>query len=91
MVRSLMMGFLVAFGVILLLGSVRGELDYVKFQNLKRNKSALKAAIDELEAENANFHDEIVKLKTSPKYARSVLRDKYHETDENERIVFFAD
>ena len=44
-----------------------------------------------IEAENARLQEEITKIKVSKSYARKVLREKYHTTDENEHIVFFAD
>ena len=45
----------------------------------------------ELETENANLAAEIERIKESKSYARKVLRDKYHVTDDDEKIVYYAD
>jgi cell division protein FtsB len=47
--------------------------------------------VDKLKADNQELSEEIRKIKSSPAYARKVLRDKYHVTDANEKIIFFAD
>ena len=57
---------------------------------LKENHTILSKAVNELDSEIQYLKDEIHKLNVSPEYARKILRDKYHITDENEEIVFFA-
>jgi cell division protein FtsB len=47
--------------------------------------------VDKLKTDNQELSEEIRKIKSSPAYARKVLRDKYHVTDANEKIIFFAD
>jgi cell division protein FtsB len=51
----------------------------------------LQERVSELEAENASLSQEILRIKESKSYARKVLRDKYHVTDDDEKIVYYAD
>ena len=76
---------------VLLIGTLRGEgsiFDYFKF---RKSLDVLEETITKIESNNSDLQDEIRKIKASPDYARKVLRDKYHITDADEKIIFFAD
>lgn len=77
--------------VIMALGTVRGTQTISNFFELSDSRDVLGARVAKLREENALLSQEILKLKKSSSYARKVLRDKYHITDDDERIVFFAD
>ena len=51
----------------------------------------LEEAVVGLKAENEHLAGEIIQIKESKAYARKVLREKYHVTDENEKIIYYAD
>ena len=72
-------------------GMLRGESSFKGYFDLQKSRDVLKHTVDGLKAENAVLGDEIMRIKKSPSYARKVLRDKYHVTDENEDIVFFPE
>jgi len=83
---------LLAFGVAVLLNGVyRGEQSLQKYFELSSNLQVMEDTVENLEMQNKQLEQEIHKLKTSPDYARKVLRDKYHLTEPNERIVFFTE
>jgi len=83
---------LVAAGAAVLgLGLVRGDNSLTRYFDLGKSRTVLAETVKNLEKENANLSEEIVRLKKSPDYARKVLRDKYHLTDPDEDIVFFAE
>ena len=73
------------------MGIVRGENSVQGFYELKRSRDVLAGSVDLLKKENSGLSDEIQRIKKSPTYARKVLRDKYHVTDEGEDIVFFPE
>ena len=75
----------------LLLGVVRGQSSVPNYIGLMETRDVLKRTVDRIRLENSEHEAEIAKLKGSQEYARRVLRDKYHVTDPNETIVFFAD
>ena len=77
----------VAFAV----GIFRGETSLNRYLALKDSEVVLTKAVADLETENNKFEDEIFKLKKSKSYARKVLRDKYHVTESDEKIIYFAD
>ena len=72
-------------------GMVRGESSFKGYFDLQKSRDVLKKTVEGLKAENAALGDEIMRIKKSPTYARKVLRDKYHVTDEDEDIVFFPE
>lgn len=86
------MRFLVIFGIAVLgFGTIRGDNTFASFFSLRESRKILTETVDSLRNENKNLAEEINKIKSSPAYARKVLREKYHLTEENEKIVFFAD
>lgn len=76
---------------VLMIGTVRGEVSIMDYFKLRKSLNILEGTVDKLKAENQDLTEEIRKIKASPAYARKVLRDKYHVTDANEKIIFFAD
>lgn len=73
------------------LGLFRGSITIDRYFDLKKSQNVLSTAVDRLKAENDALSLEITRIKSSPSYARKVLRDKYHVTDPDEDIVFFAE
>lgn len=70
---------------------IRGESSLQTYVELQRSQEVLGKTVNKLEDENRSLSQEIYKLKNSKEYARRVLRDKYHVTDADESIVYFAD
>lgn len=88
------MGVRLVYGLavaVLLIGTLRGQNSIFDYFKLRRSQGILEGTIDKLKKSNEDLSDEIRKIKSSPAYARKVLRDKYHITDTNEKIIFFAD
>lgn len=88
------MGVRVVYGLaisVLLIGTLRGENSILDYFKLRKSQDILESTIRKLKANNEGLSEEIRKIKNSPEYARKVLRDKYHITDPNENIMFFAD
>ena len=83
---------LVGFGVgVLALGTLRGENSVFTYLELRKRQKSMEKTVSDLEHQNKELSDEITKLKKSKSYVLKVLRDKYHVTDPDENIVFFAD
>ncbi len=83
---------LLIFGMVVLgVGIVRGRSSLTHKYRLERSAAVLRQQLDQLDAENRALADEINKIKNSRSYARKVLRDRYHLTEHDENIVFFAD
>ncbi len=76
---------------VLLIGILRGQNSIVDYFKLRKSQDVLEGTVDKLKASNESLSDEIRRIKSSPDYARKVLRDKYHVTESNEKIIFFAD
>ena len=76
---------------ILILGTIRGESSLSDYYELSDSLQIMEDTVAKIDDENRQIKNEIEKIKQSPSYARRVLRDKYHITDDNEEIVFFAD
>ncbi|MBM4250417.1 MAG: septum formation initiator family protein [Deltaproteobacteria bacterium] len=77
--------------IVLLMGLARGTTTVSGYYDLKRSREVLKQTVASLQTETEQIAAEIERIRTSPSYARKVLRDKYHLTEPNEDIVFFAD
>lgn len=77
--------------LVLLLGSIRGDQNLIHYFKLKQSREILQKAVLELEQETSELKKEISRIQNSPNYARKILREKYHVTEKNERIIFFAD
>ena len=85
-------GFLYCFATLVIaVGVFRGETSVGKFFSLSKSKVILEEAVVGLKAENEHLAGEIIQIKESKAYARKVLREKYHVTDENEKIIYYAD
>ncbi len=76
---------------VLLIGTLRGEGSIFDYFRLRKSLEVLEDTIHKIESSNTELSEEIRKIKGSPDYARKVLRDKYHVTDNDEKIIFFAD
>lgn len=72
-------------------GIVRGSSGLLNYFQLTKARDTMAKTVSDLEQENARLEEEIGKIKVSKSYARKVLREKYHTTEENEHIVFFAE
>lgn len=77
--------------LVLIIGSFRGNQNLLNYFKLKQSHVRLEEAVDKLEAETNQIQEEIQRIEASPSYARKILREKYHVTEDNERIIFFAD
>jgi cell division protein FtsB len=69
----------------------RGQSSISLYLSLKDSEVVLGKEVEDLKSENARLSDELMKLTTSKDYARKVLRDRYHVTDTDEKIIYFAD
>ena len=88
------MGVRLVYGLaigVLLIGTLRGENSVFDYFKLRRSQDLLETTINGLQTGNESVSEEIRKIRSSPEYARKVLRDKYHMTEANEKIIFFAD
>ena len=72
-------------------GMMRGENSIRRFFELRKSEDIMNSRVTELKDENRKLLEEIKKIKQSPEYARRILRDKYHVTEDGERIQFFED
>ena len=72
-------------------GMARGQSSLSRYLSLKDSEIVLSKTVADIERENKRLETEIFKLKQSKDYARKVLRDKYHVTDTDEKIIYFAD
>ena len=82
---------IIASAVVLLAGTFRGRQTITTYVDLLRTRETLRETVNNLEEQNKQLEFEIHKIKSSPMYAKKVLRDKYHVTEENETIIFFGD
>lgn len=83
---------LIAFTfVVMNIGIFRGPSGVHDYLELEKSRDVLSKAVDNLKAETEAISEEINRIKSSPQYARKILRDKYHVTEEDEDIIFFAD
>ena len=84
-------GLFLAAAIVLAFGTVRGESSINSYFELKGSRDVMAQTVADLESQNDELAREIKRIKTSPPYAKKVLRDKYHITEDNEQIVFFGD
>jgi cell division protein FtsB len=68
-------------------GIIRGGSKVTSYFQLAKSEKVLAETVANLEKENADIALEIKKLRESPEYARKVLRDKYHVTDKDEKMI----
>ena len=84
-------GLVLAGVLILNIGIFRGSSSFASYDELSKSRDVMRDTVSDLKQENDAIQNEIHRLLRSPGYARKVLRDKYHVTDPDENIVFFAD
>lgn len=82
---------IISTAAVLAIGMVRGENPFNRYFKLSESREVLAETVDSLENEISHLSEELEKIQKSPNYAQKVLRDKYHVTEENESIIFFAD
>lgn len=85
------LGIILAAAVVLSVGMIRGENTVTAYWDLLKSREILEQAVQGLEKENRQLSSEITKIRTSGEYAKRVLKDKYHLTEPNETILFYAD
>lgn len=68
----------------------RGGRTISNYFALTGSRDLLEKTVDELEIETQKLANEIHNIKSSKRYAEKVLKDRYHVTDQNESIIFFA-
>ena len=83
--------FSLSFITLLSYHSVRDFQKYTSYLRLIKSKEILVEAIVALEQKNKHLENEIKKIKNSKNYALKVLRERYHLTEENEKIIFFSE
>ena len=80
------------FGIAVLgIGTLRGEQSVDNYLQLRKSRDALQTRVNKLQSEINRYRTEITKIKSSKTYARRLLRDKYHDVDEDESIIFFEE
>ena len=77
--------------LVLAVGTIRGKSSIGAYFKLRESARRLEAAVATLEQENRDMRSEIERIRSSKVYARKVLRDKYHVTDGDEKIIFFTE
>lgn len=89
--NKLFKGVCYSFFALLTIGIVRGSIDTLRYFELKKSLTELQQATYELRNENKNIELEVLNIKTSPQYAKKILKDRFHMTEDNEDLVFMAD
>ena len=77
--------------ITLLTGIIRSGMPISRYYELQKSRNILAKTVDHLKKETEDLEKETAKIKASPEYAYQVLRDKYHMTEPQEDIMFFAD
>ena len=72
-------------------GVIRSQNSWDTYQKLTKGRDVLKKHVTDLELETQNLSQEIERLKTSPIYAKKTLKDKYHETEQQEELILMQD
>jgi hypothetical protein len=76
---------------VLVIGIFRGRSSVGAYFKLKDSARKLEVAVSSLQTGNSELRSEIERIRSSGNYARKVLRDKYHVTDSDEKIMFFTE
>jgi cell division protein FtsB len=85
-------GFLYCFAsVVIVIGVLRGDTSIARYFSLSKSKYILEETVAALKAENEHLANEIHMIKESKAYARKILREKYHVTEDGEKIIYYAD
>ena len=77
--------------IVISIGVFRGETSIGRYFSLTKSRTILEETVNGLRSENARLTEEISRIKESKAYARKVLREKYHVTEDGEKIVYYAD
>jgi cell division protein FtsB len=85
-------GFLYCFATVVIMNGIfRGETSVARYFSLSKSKTILEETVAGLKKENLHLREEINRINESAAYARKILREKYHVTDEDEKIIYYAD
>ena len=85
-------GFLYGLAtLVIVIGILRGETSIARYFSLSKSRLILREAVTSLKTENESLTEELSRIKESKAYARKVLREKYHVTDDGEKIIYYAD
>lgn len=79
-----------AIGVLLISG-FKGKSSVMDYFELLESRKSLQNSLESMKFEIKNLETEIERIRESPDYARRVLRDQFHVTEEHENIIFFSD
>ena len=77
--------------MVIAIGILRGETSIARYFSLSKSKYILEETVASLKAENEHLAKEILMIKESKAYARKILREKYHVTEDGEKIIYYAD
>lgn len=88
---SLLNIFFLFVNLLFLFHALRDYSKYPNYLKLLKSKEILADTIEKLEVKNKDLEDEIERITNSKSYALKVLRERYHLTEENEKIIFFTD
>ena len=92
MKRISILGLLSFFFVFLLVfHTLRDFEKYTNYLKLSQSSQVLEETLEELRSKNAELKEEIEKIRNSKNYARKVLRERYHLTEDDEKIIFFSE
>lgn len=89
--KTVVAALLFCGAMVLTIGIMRGQSSISLYFELRKSRDTLRETVEGLRRENVALEDEITRLRNSKSYARKTLRDKYHLTDPDENIIFFAD
>ncbi|MCB9228166.1 MAG: septum formation initiator family protein [Deltaproteobacteria bacterium] len=87
MIRMMILAAILIIG----LSTLRGNSGLMDYFELRHSRDSLQVSIETLESEIRYLETETERIEKSPDYARKVLRELFHVTEEDETIVFFAD
>lgn len=62
---------------------------YKEYKKLKRAEVNLQSKVTSLHEQINEMQTEIDSIRTSSIYAKKILTDKYHDTEDDEIIIFF--
>ena len=77
--------------LVLSIGMIRGKTGMKTYFELRQSELILARTTSKLEQDIQNLRREIAKIENSREYVRKVLRDKYHEMNDDEEFFFFKD
>ena len=63
-------------------------MNYLK---LSQSSQTLEERLEELRNKNSQLKEEIEKIRNSKNYATKALRERYHLTEKDEKIIFFSE